>query len=1458
MGEHQAHMIPEKLYIELNRQFAPLPEGDPENIAFQSYTDVFRESSLLWEDLLKTRIVIVLGETGCGKTKEFEKKANSMREVGQYAFFVRLEHLVVLPLAKIWSTEENVLFQRWLQSDNDGIFFLDSVDESKLRHSRDFVQAITSFEQGIGGKNLRRVRLIISSRITDWKHYEDAEELFKRFISEEEETEAESDISDSQFAFKQVRTYAQRIFVKNRSNNKNSVSEITEEISVVQMLPLDRERVRTYVEGKNATDADAFIKELDTNHAWEFARRPLDVDDLLIFWQENDRLGALTELIEFSLEKKLQPSPRDKEDPLSIEEARIGAQCLATATQLCRKLNFLIPEAQEDTTTAGAMAPLACLPKEWISMKVRALVGRPLFDVASLGRIRFHHGRYTEYLTAQWLEARMDNECPYPELENILFDQQEDTWVIRRGMKPVVAWLASGEAYWKKNIQQRILRVAPDLFLSFGDPKNLSKEYRRDLLQAILAHFQGRDGAWLDPPVEGLSRFADPGLAPDIAQIVLDRTASQGVRQTLLNLIQHGNLLECQEALLQIVASPEESDNIKIYALAAVRDIGNIETRRRLAEIVDTWRSLSNKICGLVCEALYPSVISAQRLVVLLRKSQAIGSNPTGTPFYLEYHFKENLTHEQAPKLLRELMHLAQEPPGIIIDTEETSVSSRYAWLRQVIPIVAIKAIEVQNLSKDEVGFLGEVIWFLGQPKERDFIPSSSFKELQECIKNCQQVRRAFVWYSIDKLGKTNNDDKARLYEIFRHEDLLSEREEDIEWLVKDILREATPKRQQQALRLAVDLWYYMNRKPSIHYNINRAVASDRELMRLFRVWAPDGPWTKTKLVVNRIRDYFPHRFNRDLNKTKRQMRNLKKRVRVKIWFLQHLRGLRNGKEWNALSQLAMEATERRDKWGASSWQPLVGKWGRRIAKATRDGWLISWREFCPQLPHERSNPNEVDRRISIGLSGINVALAENQLSFSKVSAEDARRMTRYAVNEMNGFPGWITELSRFQPSAVRDVLEECVQGEFDSLEERGQAHEVLARLRYGEKDLASLTRDVLIHKLQERDPHNTHVLIQALSILTNVENAPFGELAVIAAERAPYSEDNEIRHRLWTAVWLGTDADAAISYLESFLAHASEPVKRMEQLCAGLSGRSFEKLSEPSNPDYTKVDNLSRLISLVFSHVRPKDDINRVGGGTYTPEARDKAQDFRDWLLRALAENENPEALNYLHSFAEDPLFSSHRDWILHLIDKRTENSEDWLPWQPKDIVDFMQFHEIDPKTDRDLFRMVCKRFEDIKHNVEKGEDSPRKDLRANDNEIELRRWLTRQLRGRAKGYTVSPEVEIDRGEKPDLRIEAPGMPSVSIEIKWAQNETGPSLRKGLVNQLVGQYLRDPKSSKYGLYILGLHEGKGNWEPEEGEKLNFEEMLVYLNGVAASLVRESGDIGDLTIFGIDFRKPER
>jgi hypothetical protein len=256
-----------------------------------------------------------------GKTAEFRNQNRSDINDGIYSFFIRLDLLVAQPIGLLLGPADHKQYQEWQQGTKMARFFLDSVDEAKFHRLSDFYAALDKFHDIVGGDALTRAQIFLSCRISEWQPESDRTELLERF-PEPPPLHIQSD---------------------NSENVSLDNAERPQPLLVVRLLPLDRKRVEKFAKAREMPNVEDFIKALDVNHAWEFARRPVDVVDLGNFWSERGRLGSLTEMIEFSTDTNLRPRSRGQSDPLSPKEARIGAEALAAAVIFLSPIQFSSP-----------------------------------------------------------------------------------------------------------------------------------------------------------------------------------------------------------------------------------------------------------------------------------------------------------------------------------------------------------------------------------------------------------------------------------------------------------------------------------------------------------------------------------------------------------------------------------------------------------------------------------------------------------------------------------------------------------------------------------------------------------------------------------------------------------------------------------------------------------------------------------------------------------------------------------------------------------------------------------------------------------------------------------------------------------------------------------------------------------------------------------------------------------
>lgn len=398
---------------------------------------------------------------------------------------------------------------------------------------------------------------------------------------------------------------------------------------------------------------------------------------------------------------------------------------------------------------------------------------------------------------------------------------------------------------------------------------------------------------------------------------------------------------------------------------------------------------------------------------------------------------------------------------------------------------------------------------------------------------------------------------------------------------------------------------------------------------------------------------------------------------------------------------------------------------------------------------------------------------------------------------------------------------------------------------------------------MQASDPLNSKILEYALSAIFKSENYSSEMLEQLASTRIQNYKPEQAQWLIWMKTWLQMKAMPAIEYLErELLKHSTEEQALIvTKLCSSLSGRWGEqpKLKYVS---YLETPALAILIPLVYSHVRPKEDIDRANGGVYSPDVRDHAQDFRGFLFESLNSHIDVEVDHVLMTLLDKPEMAEQRDWILHLLDGRKSKRAQDAIWLAKDIRTFSEKFMSEPRSDYQLFRLLERLTNNVKDEIEASENAAnRLQVRTVDKEEDLRGFLLKKLSELSNGwFSITQEAEVDLGQKPDLRVKRIGLNPIPIEIKMANMAwTLPKLLERLENQLVGQYLW-PADVRYGMYVLGNTSPKRKWKvPNSTETLNFEKLVARIQARAKAIQQKlPNGVDGIEVIGIDFSDPRK
>nr|VFJ73736.1 MAG: hypothetical protein BECKFW1821C_GA0114237_10549 [Candidatus Kentron sp. FW] len=560
-------------FVDLHRRFAPIGKDKEPNLEAGLHRGFESEKRPDWSDLLQHRRVVLLAEAASGKTWEFRHRAEKIAAEGKPAFFVRIEDLADDGFEQALYPEDADAFAAWRAGgmDEEAWFFLDSVDETRLNRKSP-ERAVRRFVRELGPDGAAQAHVYISCRVSDWKTREDRTtfeqllplpQLPKPPASASASTPEDSDAALLNPLFPPENETQQTQALQEEPKKPDS-----QELLVVQLVPLDEDQHRRLAEAWGIEDTDAFLGEIGRNGLDKLAERPGDMLDIAEYWKEHQRFAARAEMFEHGINRKLVE--RDKHRPdneaLSLEKARRGAERLAATLTLGKSFTLLAPGQEPDPDLAsGAMDPAQILP-EWTDAERNALLRRGVFAPATYGRLRFHHRETQEYLAARWLHGLLEKGAPIDAVWNLIFAERYGVETIVLSLRAVAAWLA----LWRDDIRDEIIRREPLVLLGeSGDPGSLPLAAKEQLLMG----YAERDklGEIGDDSIDRrtLWMFADPGLADAIHRYwqVNDRGR---FRLLLLRIVREGRIQACLDLAHEVVTDESNDTYSRIVALDAL------------------------------------------------------------------------------------------------------------------------------------------------------------------------------------------------------------------------------------------------------------------------------------------------------------------------------------------------------------------------------------------------------------------------------------------------------------------------------------------------------------------------------------------------------------------------------------------------------------------------------------------------------------------------------------------------------------------------------------------------------------------------------------------------------------------------------------------------------------------------------------------------------------------------
>lgn len=1416
------------VYIDLKRKLKQIPidklnEESDLTLGWGSY------GSIGLQDITNEYRTVILSEAGTGKTEELKSLTNKLRSKNLPAFFIRLEDLTgdLEDAFELGTYEE---FTSWISSENEGWLLLDSIDEARLSDPKDFERAIKKISRRLTTA-LDRVHIILTGRTSAWRPKSDLL------------------LCDSMLSLKQ----SQKGNAKDAQNPSDSASTsdstLSTEFKFYQLVELSREQIKLFAEAKGIRDPSKLLDDIERVDAWRFTTRPQDLIDLIEYWKVHNKLGTRMELMEDNIQRKLSERSLDRIEAseLSLEELYSKAQTLAAVSTLTIVPHIELPEGSTHFLGNSSTSIL----RDWNGNQILNLLKRPIFDEAIYGAVRFHHRSVREFLTAKWFNALLSQNSSQAHIESLFFKTQYDIEVITPSLRPILPWLV----IWNESIRERVSQVDSKVFFEGGDPSQLNLEVRKKILRDVCEELAKKDSRQLQYDISAIQRFASHDLTTHIKLLLEEYFDNEDVVGLLLRMIWTGKIKGLENEVIKAIKTLHFEKYTHISAIRAAMVICSTETIEILRDYYLESRSkLSREILSDLIENLE---INEKNLNWLIACFKQLAPAKEYTYDRLSESLIHTLRKADADKcwfVITKIKELVGTEP--FHDTWRYSISKRYAWLLPVAACLIDRLINEQNSLALKPNVI-ELLQMISIAREYAIRGIDEIKEdFAKKIPEWSELNWTLFWASIEQTRenvkwKVQNYRQATLYGKY-----WSFGVNDFDNVLSELNNRKTLDDKRIVLSLAFDLYKSSGKQTAWLNKIQEGISEIPELLNYLSLLVTPPLPTQEELKHQEQEKKWEIKRRAREDKDKKYHDDWKTWLNVNLQRIKAEQTKSPGVLTNALWYLHHQ-TEKSDgsssRWTNYNWSSLKTEYGTKVAEYYRNGATNFWRNFKPQIRSEGADFNSTKGHVIFGLTGLEIEAHENIGWVKSLTSEEVELACRYASFELNGFPTWFPKVFSAHPQKVSNFIWKQIEFQLKVETESSQFNYILDKVNWtGDWCWDSISPRII--SFIKKEPKNLGSLDKLLKIVMS-SNVKSDVLEKLASKKCKQLKSYSHLAR-WYAVWVAVEPSSAIESLESKLSRFESEQEQFAMLfLTSLLGDRRTRITHERN-DFKRPMHLSRLYLLMHKYIRPEDDLNRSGGGVFSPTLRDDAQDAREILFRELDSLKGKDAFYEMKQLALTHPDPFSRNWMLEKVKVHAEIDCETGPWQSQQVLDFQNNLERTPKNHAELAELAALRLKDLKYDLEEGDDSIAKTLQKVEKETEMRNFIAYILRSKANGrYSVPQEEEMADEKRPDIRFHGNGFDApVPIELKLAENWTGPQLAERLENQLCRDYLRDSRSDK-GIFLLVLRKKRTDWKLPNGNAKSFSELISKLEQHWKAISSKYPNVSDIQIIGIDLMR---
>lgn len=1435
-------------YIELNRTFRKLLDEAYKDDNQRFELSHVQGGALTWSEVLKLRRVVILSEAGSGKTMEIHQCSHRLRSDGKKAFFLRLEDVAACGMDDAFRVGTYQEFKEWQTSSEEGWLFLDSVDESRLKDPKDFERAVRAVSKQLEQAGAR-AHIVLTSRANAWRPFSDRRLCEDLLPWSPDATIDSGEKASSSDPVQEMPT---------------AEEEKQQGLQFFTLEDLNRTQISVFASARGIADPEALLKELTAAGAEALASRPQDLMELIKLWQSEHRIGSRLELMSNSIRSRLREIDQDRAatDALDPERVRQAVRSLAAATTLMRNQEISVPDSER---SQHGIAIEAVLP-DWNERDTRTLLSRPIFDEEIYGTVRFHHRSTREYLTAEWFSERLKTGAPRRNVESLFFQDSYGERIVTPALRPVLPWLALIDA----KICHKTLEVAPEILLEGGDPSGHSQEVRCKLLERMCTMIATTSSTrWMDE--HGVvATFAETGLSSEVRRQLGVHWQDPIVLEFLLFLVEKGKMADAWAEVEALAKDVSREDQVRRSVYSAAMAIGTPEQIEQLRrDFLDSSPEIDRELLAILIRDLDSRQASIGWLLTCLEKCSPREKFSVDSLGPKLIDLAAGMDAAGISPLIEGLAKLLATPPST--DIYPFRVSDRHGWLLEIACRAIIRLIESRNpfaLALPTLKILGMC---RESPRIYGYHVGRIDKILHDLVVGWPELNWALFWSEAEstKRQREANGQTLELWSQVSGRGVWSFEPKDFQAVLDEVAKQSEAWRKVIALSLGDYLSLQEGRPTDWQVQLHHLAGLNPETKKYFEELSE-----RQKASSQEFEEYREQEEKHKREREAERAEEVLKQAEAQKYFRANLGRLRAEvaasplqlhKDVRDLLLVCREKAANNSRWTVTNWKSLEPEFGCEVARFFRDSAVGFWRHFSPQIRSEGAPTNPVLFAVLVGMAGIAIESQENPSWLDTLTPELVDRACRYASFEINGFPEWFPKLFERFPIIVGAFLLQEIRYELsEESAENGLQHfiqPVISRGKWAWNWLAPHFMEIL----STSEPKNQASLDAILKIVSN-SDFNTASIAALSAKKCQIDTGWSEQSASWHAAWVGTDPCEGMDSFKKTLKRCKEQKLQTEfamhfitRLIGGWGRESVIVREPPRDPRYLK-----ELYLLMHEHIRVEDDIDRSTGGAYRPGLRDYAQHARNAILGMLEQIPGKESYQAISEIAHAAHQGQARRWILQRAKTKAEQDGDLPAWTDAQVLEFQQDLERTPTNHKELAELAKLRLLDLKDDLEDGDNSLAPllfdALNSSSNEERIRNYLGRELREKAFGrYSIEQEGELADEKRTDLRFIGTGFDSpVPVELKLADNWSGPHLFERIENQLCGDYLRDRRSSR-GVFLLVNHVNPRHWMiPGHDGRLTFPELVVALQEHWESIKSNHSNIDHIDVIGIDLTARSR